>query len=88
VSDDKVSYLPARGARPGADEPPPSTAGIEVVEYYPAQIHDGVSIVQLISALNRGGFTISNVDARGLVIHRIGQHPERPPHQPLPRVPA
>jgi hypothetical protein len=77
VSEDKIAYLPPRGQRASAP-PTPSTAGIEVVSYEGAAIHEGVPIVHLVRALNRGGFTISNVPVRGLVIHRIGQDPEKP----------
>ena len=57
---------------------PANAEGIEVVFYQPACIHEGVAITTLLGALNRHGLTWSNVAGRGLVIHCIGQDPERP----------
>lgn len=47
--------------------------------YVPAAIHELVEVCALIRSLNRGGFTLSVVDGRGLVIHRIGDDPGPPP---------
>lgn len=71
-----------RSQRPRPVNPPPQSAGIELVGYEQAAIHEGVPITLLVSALNRQGLTLSNVRGHGLVIHRIGQHPERPPGPP------
>ena len=62
----------------GERTPAPAGGAYMVVHYDQAAIHEGVPITGLIRALNRNGLTVSNVTGRGLVIHRIGQHPERP----------
>lgn len=83
---DKIVDLRHRFQRTGAPRavnPVRQSAGIEAVGYDPAAIHEGVPITLLVSALNRQGLTVSNVRGRGLVIHRIGQHPERPDTGPL-----
>jgi hypothetical protein len=69
-----------RSSAPRPVNPHPQSAGIEAVGYELAAIHEGVPITLLVSALNRQGLTVSNVRGRGLVIHRIGQHPERAAH--------
>lgn len=61
---------------------PSRAPGIEVVHYEPAVVHEGVPVTTLISALNRGGLTVSNVPGRGLVIHRMGDNPARPAFRP------
>lgn len=58
-------------------------APYEVVGYERAAIHEGVQLTRLVSALNRAGLTVSNVKGHGLVIHAIGQHPEKPAASPL-----
>lgn len=58
-------------------------APYQVVGYELAAIHEGVPLTRLVSALNRAGLTVSNVKGHGLVIHQIGQHPEKPAIGPL-----
>lgn len=58
--------------------------GLEVTTYERAAIHEGVPVAQLVRALNQAGLTVSTIKGHGLVIHRIGQDPERPdPASPL-----
>ena len=52
----------------------------ETAIYVPASIHEGVRVTDFAKALTSAGLTFSNVAGRGLVIHRIGQDPERPTH--------
>lgn len=46
--------------------------------YTPAAIHEGVRVVDLVRLLTSHGLTVSNVPEWGVVIHRIGQDPNRP----------
>jgi len=46
--------------------------------YTAASIHEGVRVTDLVRALASHGMTMSNVAGQGVVIHRIGQDPNRP----------
>lgn len=46
--------------------------------YLQAALHEGVPVHALVRALTSAGMTLSNVAGQGVVIHRIGQDPNRP----------
>lgn len=78
-----VVSLRPRLLRPRVVRSPPLNHGMEVCTYQRAAIHEGVPIALLVSALTRSGLTLTNLPGHGLVIHRIGQNPERPDSGPL-----
>jgi hypothetical protein len=60
----------------------PQPEPIQVAEYQPAAIHEGVPVGALVAALACRGLTLSNVPGHGIVIHLIGQDPCLPARSP------
>ena len=60
----------------------PKPESIQVAEYQPAAIHEGVPVGALVAALACRGLTLSNVPGHGIVIHLIGQDPYLPARKP------
>jgi hypothetical protein len=50
--------------------------------YLQAALHEGVLVAELARALTDHGMTMSNIAGQGVVIHRIGQDPNRPVDRP------